>query len=341
MAQPTAAGARDRRGEWRPDKPIRTPPLVVWPPRPRALLRWLLGWPGYLFPWNATFIAIAVLTWMFLTPDLATMRTLEPGWIALVWLRNIALMVVIYSAWHLRLYVQRAQGLRFKYNDKWLATGSKTFLFGDQLRDNLFWSVFSGGFFWSAYEVLTLWAYANGWLPYVDWQTNPVWFVLLLCLVPLLREVHFYLVHRLIHYQPLYRACHYLHHKNVNIGPWSGLAMHPLEHFLYFTGVLLHWVIPSHPIHAIFHLQHAALTPANGHAGFDEVMVGEGRSLPNYNFFHYLHHKYFTVNYGGDGAVPLDQWFGTFHDGTPAADAKMRIRQRATRGPGQVAGPAT
>ena len=64
--------------------------------------------------------------------------------------------------------------------------------------------------------------------------------------------VHFYVFHRAIHWPPLYNTVHYLHHANVNPSPWSGLAMHPVEHLIYFSGVLLLWVIPATPIHAIF-----------------------------------------------------------------------------------------
>ena len=39
-------------------------------------------------------------------------------------------------------------------------------------------------------------------------------------------------------------------------------------------------------------------------------------------YAHYLHHKYFEVNYA-DGMVPLDKWFGSFHDGTPEAHEAM------------------
>ena len=42
---------------------------------------------------------------------------------------------------------------------------------------------------------------------------------------------------------------------------------------------------------------------------------------------HYLHHKYFEVNYG-DALIPLDHWFGTWHDGSPEGEAAMRERQR-------------
>ena len=38
----------------------------------------------------------------------------------------------------------------------------------------------------------------------------------------------------------------------------------------------------------------------------------------------YLHHKYFNVNYGGDGLVPFDRVFGTDHDGSKDYDSKLK-----------------
>ena len=220
-------GTRDARGEWQPAELIQTPPVFVWPPRPLAFLKWLFGFPGYLMPWNLFFVAVAIVSWLFLTPELERMTRFEPGWMIAIYLRNAAIMTLFFGAWHLRLYIRKAQGKRYKYNNRWLSNNSKAFLFRNQTRDNVFWSLVSGCGVWSLYEAVTLWMYANGHLPYVDFRTNPVYFVLLLAAVGLLREVHFYWVHRLIHWKPLYKAAHYLHHKNVNIGPWSGLAMHP------------------------------------------------------------------------------------------------------------------
>src|SRR5579884_4092268 len=71
-----------RRGGWKPEALLRPPPVFVWPPRPAAFLRWFFGYPGYLWPWNAAYTVIALLTWLYLTPDLARMRSFEPGWIA-------------------------------------------------------------------------------------------------------------------------------------------------------------------------------------------------------------------------------------------------------------------
>lgn len=92
-------------------------------------------------------------------------------------------------------------------------------------------------------------------------------------------------------------------------------------------GVLIHWVIPSHPIHAILHLMHAGVCPALGHTGFHKLVIKGEKGLQSDNFFHHLHHRYFTVNFGVE-ALPLEKWFGSFHDGSPAAHSAMLEKRK-------------
>jgi sterol desaturase/sphingolipid hydroxylase (fatty acid hydroxylase superfamily) len=322
----TTWGVRDARGEWRPELLPQPSPIFQWPWRPVKILKYLFGPQGFLWPYNLAVALISVLCWLFFTPSLSVARSLGLGWIAEIFVRNVVLVVIVSGGMHLRLYATKGQGTKFKYSDKWLAKRDKRFLFGDQTWDNVFWSLGSGCIFWTAWEAITLWAYANKLIPYVHFSAHPIYSVLLMVAVIYLRQIHFFFIHRLIHWKPLYRISHYLHHKNINIGPWSGLAMHPLEHLLYFSGALLHWIIPSGPIHAIYHLIHAGLTPALGHSGFHKF-VGKGeRGLTDDNYFHYLHHRWFTVNFGNE-AVPLDLWFGSFLDGSPESEAALLARR--------------
>lgn len=322
-----AFGSRDKRGNWSPHKRITVAPIFNFPPKLGAILKWIFGVPGYLLPWNLFLFAIALFVWFFLTPSMETMSTFSADWIALVFLRNAALTAVIFGALHLRLYIRRAQGTAFKYNPRWLEADSPVFLFGNQTIDNMIWTFASGVPIWTAYEVVCLWAFANGFVPWLEFASHPLGFVALMLAIPMIREFHFYIVHRAIHWPPLYRTVHKLHHYNANPGPWSSLAMHPGEHILYFSGILLHLIIPSHPLHAIFHVHHAALGAVVGHIGFDKLVAGGRSSVDTGAFDHYLHHKYFEVNYA-DGSIPLDHWFGTFHDGSPEADANMKLRRK-------------
>ncbi|MDQ0468577.1 sterol desaturase family protein [Labrys wisconsinensis] len=328
----TLYGKRDKRGDWKPFKPIQYPPVFVWPAQPVAFVKWLFGYPGYILPWNLLYAAVGAALWLWLTPPMDEMRSFAPGWIAYLLARNAAIVFLFFGAFHLRLYIQKRQGTAFKFNGKWPSTGNSAFLFGNQTVDNMIWTFASAVPLWTAYEAVTLWAFANGFIPFVDFAMHPVYGVALMLLVPAWRDVHFYAVHRLIHWPPLYHAVHKLHHNNVNPGPWSGLAMHPVEHLLYFSCVLIHWVVPSHPVHALFSLAHAALAPAPGHAGFDKLVVGEETAIDTHSYDHYLHHKFFECNYA-DGVVPLDKWFGTFHDGSTEAEVAMnrRFMERARR----------
>jgi len=306
------AEARNARGEWRPATPAAYAPILSWPWRPGSVLRWVLGWPGFLAPANALYLLITFGCWLLTQPALARCRTFQPGWMLQILLRNEALLLLFYGAFYLWLYVWRREGTATKYDARWPARQSRSFLFGDQLWDNVFWTAGVGGLTWTAYEWLTWWLYANGRLPTLGWGDHPAWFVAWFLLVPLWREFHFYWVHRLIHWRPLYRRVHYLHHKNVNPNPWSGMAMHPVETVLYLSVCLIHWVVPSHPLHFLFDLQHAGLAPAAGHDGFDGPLLRG--TLPVGSYFHYLHHRYFECNYG-ESTLPLDRWFGTFRDG--------------------------
>ncbi|WP_172330098.1 sterol desaturase family protein [Mangrovicoccus sp. HB161399] len=324
----TAHGTRDRRGHYVPKDPIESAPIYEMPPHPKRVLSWLVGHDGYLFPWNAALFAIAAGIWVLLTPPMETMATLSPGWILYLLARNAVLITLFFGAFHLRLYMKQKQGTAFKYNPKFPEkAGQRGFLFGSQTRENVFWTLCSGVPIWTAYEVLMLWLFASGKLPWLSFADSPVWFILFMALIPIWREFHFYCIHRLIHWGPFYRWIHKLHHNNVNPGPWSSLSMHPVEHALYFSVVLIHVILPSHPLHALFSLHHAAFGSLIGHIGFDKVVTGDRAAMDTHAYSHYLHHKFFEVNYG-DGLVPLDRVFGTFHDGTPEGDRAMDARRR-------------
>ena len=146
-------------------------------------------------------------------------------------------------------------------------------------------------------------------------------------MITLWSSFHFYWIHRLLHWKPLYRLAHELHHRNVNIGPWSGIAMHPLEHLLYFSSIVLHLAVASHPVHVLFHMHVQALNPLASHSGFEGLMMNGKRRLALGDFFHQLHHRYFECNYG-TAEVPWDKLFGSFHDGTTEATRHIRLRMR-------------
>ncbi|MER8779387.1 sterol desaturase family protein [Mesorhizobium sp. M0977] len=277
-------------------------------------------------------VGVSFLTWLYLSPSLETARTFAFNWIAAVYLRNLALIVLVAGGMHLYLYTFKRQGNHLRYDARPFHKKSNLYTFKSQFLDNVFWSIVSGVTIWTAYEVVGLWAYANGYMPMMSFPEHPVWFVLWFLLLPFYGVFHFYWIHRLLHWGPLYNKVHSLHHRNVNVGPWSGMSMHPVEHIGYLSSVLIHVVIPSNPMHLIFQLQQKVLLAVTSHAGYESVTAGEDSDagLKVGDFFHQLHHRYFECNYG-EPEVPCDKWFGTFHDGTEEATARTRVRLKEMR----------
>jgi sterol desaturase/sphingolipid hydroxylase (fatty acid hydroxylase superfamily) len=223
--------------------------------------------------------------------------------------------------------IRRKQGRAYKYNPRWLATENRKFLWHNQTWDNMFWSLVSGCTVWSLYEALTLWAYASGVVQEVAWIDAPIYLTVMTIGFFFWSTFHFYLNHRLLHWPPLYRAAHQLHHRNVNTGPWSGISMHPLEHLIYFSVFFLWWVVPVHPVIVILTGLYQGVGPAISHSGFDQLVLKGRTRVTAGDHFHHLHHKYFEVNYGNT-PTPLDKVFGTWHDGTPECIEAFRERRR-------------
>lgn len=324
-----AYGTRNKRGDWQPKDPNEIAPIYRLPWKGREILGFV---KGYFFPWNVTWIALAAFYWFVLVPPAETLATLAPGWIALAFLRNSAAVLLVYGFMEWRLYRKRAQGTAFKYNGKFPSDKpSDVFFFNSQVKEGLVRTFLTGVPIWTAFEVAILWCYGNGIGPWTTFAEHPWVLALVLLFVPFWHETHFFLIHRLIHVPVLYKWIHSVHHNSVNPSPWSSLSMHPIEQLLFFSSALIHLVVPSHPMLVLYSLNFSGLGAIVGHVGFDKVVSKDGKSaLDTHSYTHYLHHKYFEVNYG-DGLIPFDKVFGTWHDGTKASDEQLNARMKRRR----------
>lgn len=314
--------------EWNyhPDLPLADPSIFKWPPDPHFLGRWVLrNW--LTLSERVMMVILATLCWLFLYPSLGTAKTLAFGWVFQVWLVNLGLMICIAGGLHWFFYVRRGQGKALKFDHREPAKGNSLWNFSNQVHDNMFWSLGSGVLQVTVLQVLVMWLMANGYVPTINLTSNPILFIAGLMLLPIWSAFHFYWVHRLLHVPFLYKRVHALHHRNVNIGPWSGLSMHPVEHLLYLSSLLIHCVIPSHPIHLYFHVIYLAPGAAMTHTGYEDLLIKDKRKLALGTFYHQLHHRYYECNYGNQ-EMPWDRWFGTFHDGSDEGTKETRSRKK-------------
>ncbi len=326
MTDHTDPAPMSREWNYHPDLPLADSSVFRWPPTPVFLARWVArNW--LTFSERVTMVLLTVFCWWAFYPPLEVSQSFAVGWILQVWAVNMGLVIAVAGGLHWYFYMRKGQGQALKFDRREQTTGNRLWNFSDQVHDNMFWSLGSGVAQLSAFQCVTMWLMANGYVPSITFASNPIWFVLALVLLPIWSAFHFYWVHRLLHVPFLYRHVHSLHHRNVNVGPWSGFSMHPVEHFLYISSLCIHWVVASHPIHLIFHVIYLGPGAAMTHTGYEDLLVKDKRRLALGTFYHQLHHRYYECNYGNQ-EMPWDRWFGTFHDGSDEGTKVTRARKK-------------
>jgi sterol desaturase/sphingolipid hydroxylase (fatty acid hydroxylase superfamily) len=334
-----------------PALPLRTAPIARRPLDPAALGRHLLSvW--HPLSSRMVILAASFVAWIWFSPTVAEAATISPGWVAEILIRNYVVVLGSAGLTHLWLYTWRRQGDELRYDARPLGRNKRIFLFGDQVKDNMFLTLVFAVPIGTAWEVVMWWSYGNGFnlssslfgldgpLTWSGGWGQRLWFVALLLIVPVYSNNHFGVVHWLLHRGPLYRHIHAVHHKNVNVGPWSGLAMHPAEHVALFADVWLFLLVPSNPSHMLFAVMHHHVGAPLSHTGYDGIhLTAPGRSadgtgrrgrpltLAVGDFHHQLHHRFIECNYGGLES-PLDDLLGAFHDGSSDGDRRIAERRR-------------
>ncbi len=301
-----------------PALPVMVSPLFRKPLDVLTILKWFVG--GW-FPLSERLIILllSVLSWFFFHPALVRCQVFQFDWIAQIFVRNLALMFLVAGGLHLCFYVYRLQHDERRYDARLFAQNKPVFTFNNLVRDTMFWSCVSGVSLWAAFEALMMWGLVNGYVPALLWPEDAFWLILMIFLVPIWETFSFFLIHRLLHWPSPYRSVHYLHHCNSNVGPWSGLSMHPLEHVIYLGSVLMHWLVPANPLLIIFHLQYFTLSTATTHSGFEGIVAGGKFHLKLGTFHHQMHHRFFECDYGGL-EIPWDKWLAriSHQDGGPS-----------------------
>lgn len=327
-AKPELSASGNGQWNWVPDGFASFSQVFVWPPKPQEFAKWV--YRNYLRPSDRTvYIAYAFLVAFWIQPVAPDQAVLSSGWIAELLLRNAVALITVAGGLHLWFYVFNGQGMEQKYDRRPMEKKKMAmFAFNYQTWDNVFYTLVWALPIASAYEVLIRYSFANGMISTLEFSGNEILFVALFPLLVFWQSTHFYFIHRAMHWDPVYKHIHSVHHRNINPGPWSGLSMHPVEVMMYFSTTLIFFVIPAHPVHLIWLMSWQLLGAPSSHAGYNAICTKGRERLVVGDFFHQLHHKYFKCNYGG-AEVPWDKWLGTYLDGTP--DEIRNLRKRAKK----------
>lgn len=145
-----------------------------------------------------------------------------------------------------------------------------------------------------------------------------------------LHDAWFYWTHRLMHWRPVFKWMHAVHHQSHNPTPWAAFSFHPSEaavHAVIFPIVAL--FLPMHPLIALLWLTYMTAMNVFGHLGYEILPHGFAThpifKWHNTGVHHNQHHRRIHCNYGLYFNL-WDRLMGTNH---PEYEAEYR---RVTEG---------
>lgn len=144
-----------------------------------------------------------------------------------------------------------------------------------------------------------------------------VYFVASIALLIIAHDAWFYWTHRVLHFRPLFRRFHGLHHRSHVPTPFTAYSFDVGEavvNALFLPLILL--VLPAHPVALLVFVTHMILRNALGHCGIEVFPArADGRPLVGWLTsvtHHDLHHANARWNMGLYFTW-WDRWMGTEH----------------------------
>ena len=187
------------------------------------------------------------------------------------------------------------------------ASGRAQRLRPGQLREELMLSVLSIVIF-AAQAAALVWLLRHGWLV-IDWQRSAWHLLWELPVLYLWNDLHFFVIHRALHWKPLYRSVHIWHHRSVITTPFSAYSFHPLESFLLGSVMPLALVLHAFSPWALLGLTVLSLLlNVSGHLPHEQIRNGFALLRPH-SRYHNRHHREFHTHYAFS-LVWLDRWPG-------------------------------
>ena len=191
-----------------------------------------------------------------------------------------------------------------------------------QLKEELILSALSILVF-AAQATGLVWMLRAGWLE-IDWQRSPWHLLWELPVLYLWNEIHFFAVHRSLHWPPLYRRVHVWHHRSVVTTPFSAYCFHPVESFL--LGAVMPLALVFHafsPLALLGLTIMSLLLNVAGHLPHEQLRPAFAFLAPQ-SGYHNRHHREFHRHYGFSFPL-LDRWFGgTDRAASPSAPRPAR-----------------
>ena len=152
---------------------------------------------------------------------------------------------------------------------------------------------------------LVAWATKERWtlIYYPIDKYGYVYYIFSIILMIFIHDAYFYWTHRLLHWKPLFKHVHLVHHLSLNPTPFSSYAFHPVE-ALVEIGIIpvLVFTVPYHVSAIWIFSGYTLVMNVMGHMGYEFFPKG----FASHKIFkwhntatnHNMHHRFVKCNYG-------------------------------------------
>lgn len=133
----------------------------------------------------------------------------------------------------------------------------------------------------------------------VIWEVNWLLFPIEIILLFLWNELHFYIIHRLLHTKWLYRKVHVIHHRSIPPTPFSTYSFHYLEALMLGSVMIMAMLMYSFSFLALVLLPiMSILLNVMGHFNYDIFPNKSLEHILSFSRRHSLHHSDVNGNFG-------------------------------------------
>jgi Delta7-sterol 5-desaturase len=138
---------------------------------------------------------------------------------------------------------------------------------------------------------------------YKDFHDYPAFFAYAgFFILLIVDDTWFYWTHRLMHHPKIYKYVHAVHHKSIDVTPYTSLSFHPIESIISTLWIIpVSFVFPMY-LPALMVLQlYGLLDNIKSHLGYEFFPKGFNNSCLKFlssSTYHNLHHSKFNGNYG-------------------------------------------
>ena len=148
-----------------------------------------------------------------------------------------------------------------------------------------------------------------------DYGTS--YFIFSVIIMILFHDAYFYWTHRLLHWKPLYRRIHKIHHNSVSTSAFTSFNFHPIEAFIQFAYIpITMFTMPVHWLSLTIFLSYMTIFNILWHNSYEfwpkDHVRNKWMNIFSTPTHHNIHHKKVNYNY----ALYLTYWdrlMGTMH----------------------------